>query len=1043
MEFGIIMWRIIGHNFNLQGVWNMKIINKYPKLISLSLFFILVSISTSSVFGGQNFNHFEAVDVYNSPIAIPMSSDPFFTWEDDFDTIEWIEGSMSYDYEVVEGLAQIKNTYEVWTNSDWTKLVPINLTNNAGSSLSDYAFSLIIEHDPDMQDEYDDIRFKHENYPTTWLNYYIESYDSNEAIVWIKIPEIPTGESMLYLFYGNPDAYDESDFYSVFSDWDEEWENDERLTYHNTKEGSWDPDVAYGLNQNDEDIFLVTWEEGRAYYFPLSNFKQEIRGSIYDSYGDCEEFDFTIFTENKDYYRNENPSSAFGDDIFFIAFEHYIDPVNGNKIERDVYGAIIDTYGSVEDTFNICTGSDVAADPCVVFDSINNQFCVVWEDAREGYNNYDIYGKIFDSDGNQIGSEKEICTTSNSQHEPWIAYDSVNEQYLIVWEEGLTADEGPFSIFAGLFDKDLNQIGSTTTIVTGDEDKDYNFPCVCYSKETECFLITFNDCDISDEDWYGSVWGTILDDSGDIIEDTFVIKNGNFVRTDIAVYLSSSFFVSYGDSENIWGNLVSSEGEVFSDDVQMSASTSAIADWASIDSNGDKIFVSWEDLRIYYSPPWDNMPDVYGNIWNLNIPSGSEVEVEFGTEKKLILEAQLTSKPIDPENLVAWIEFGVDFDNTITFDILDYDGNILIEEASNGEDLTGIDPEDFPSIRVQGHLSREDPSYSSTIDSWSVMYVGVDEIPPETTIGEIIGDQGLENWYVGNVKIVLNATDGLYGSGVNHTYFKIDDGLTIEYDPQLGIRLPQDATGDPNTPHGQWDIYYWSIDKAGNLEPEQGPINIKIDKVTPHCTIWDPPDRANVPLGGNFLVQATAIDNGSGIHYVSFDVGPPYNNPVNVYEDDPPGSGNYKWLCDRSFNQKQWRHIIAQVYDYAGHMYEHNIYVFFATPSDYKPGHVYIFGNEFGPLPLLSIFKTSILIEQSFIPIILTDWDAEATRVDVEARRCVLGSEYKFSDNDLSDGCYIEVDVPIGLFTLTAKIYENTNLLEERRIISRMLIILI
>jgi hypothetical protein len=113
------------------------------------------------------------------------------------------------------------------------------------------------------------------------------------------------------------------------------------------------------------------------------------------------------------------------------------------------------------------------------------------------------------------------------------------------------------------------------------------------------------------------------------------------------------------------------------------------------------------------------------------------------------------------------------------------------------------------------------------------------------------------------------------------------------------------------------------------LTTQQGPVNIKIDKVPPYCNIWDPADRANVPRNGGFWVQATATDDGSGIHYVSFDVGPPYENPVVVYNDDPPGSGNYKWWCDRSYSSNQWRHIIAQAYDYAGHMYESNIYVYF------------------------------------------------------------------------------------------------------------------
>ncbi|MFW6120447.1 MAG: DUF2341 domain-containing protein [Petrotogales bacterium] len=908
----------------------------FGRLVVFLLFIILVTVSAAQgliQIGVENKTEEGTIDslqpVDGSP---PLFDDPYYTWEDGFDTMEWIEADMSYNFTIVDSVAKIKNTYPVWTDSDWTRLKPINLTNNAGQTLLDYAINLTIDYDPDMQEDYEDIRFKHEDYPTTWLDYWIESKDSSSASVWVNIPEISTGSSMMFLFYGNPDATDQSDFYSVFSDWEEKWANDEKITYHGNNEGAWDPDVCHGNGE-----FLVAWEEGQPFKPPHTyGNKQEIRASIYEPDGTRLVFDKRVFKDSTTYYLNTNPSIAYGGGKWFVAWEHYgaqnYPPHNPSITTMDIKARMVKRSGSglqLGSVINVCNEDNCQADANVEFDTVNNQFCVVWEDARGGTNNYNIYGKLYDIDGDEVGSA-DICTEGNSQCEPWVAFDPVNEQYMIVWEEGLSPDTGPFSIYAGLFDEDLIQLGDTITIATGDDDTDYNFPCVCFCEETERFLVTWNDGDISDEDWRGDIWGQILDESGDVVVDTFTIKSGNFIRSDIVPYLSTSFFVSYDDNGNIWGKLVSSEGDVFTDDVQLSASNSADADWANIAVGDEKIFVAWEDTRVYYSPPWNDMPDAYGNIWHLNIPSSSEVSYVFGTEKKLILTAQITSKVVEPDNLVSWYEFGVDFDESITFDILDSTGTIvLIEGASNGEDLSGIDPEIYPGLRLQAHFTRDDPSYSPTLDYWSVTYIGIDEEPPETIVSDIIGEQGDNGWYTSNVKIELDATDGLYGSGVNHTYFKIDDGDIQEYDDAVGIKLPQHATGDPNTPFGTWDVWYWSVDKAGNQEPSQGPVHIKIDKAPPYCNIWDPPDRGSVPKEGDFWIQATATDNGSGIHYVSFDIGPPYEDPVKVYSDDPPGSENYKWFCDRSFEKKQWKHIIAQAYDYAGHMYESNIYVFF------------------------------------------------------------------------------------------------------------------
>jgi len=907
---------------------------KYGKLVVLTLFFILVTMSAAQAlvqFDIRNTkesiasNNMKVFD--DSPPMQPLD-DPYFTWEDDFETLEFIDPdpSLSYDFELVEGNIQMKNTYSFWTDPAWTRLKQIEITNNAGQPLSNYAVHLTIDYDSDMQANYDDIRFKHEGTPTTWLDYWIEAKDGVSASVWVEIPVIPDGLSMMYLFYGNPSATSLSDFYSVFSDWEEEWSNDEQVTYHLNNEGAWDPDVCYGDGE-----FLVAWEEGQAYWPPFTwGFKQEIRASIYEPDGNRIVFDEEVYADTTTYYRNENPSIAYGGGKWFVVWENYDTVANPSSTTTDIKARTVQRSGSnlqLGSVINVCSASNCQASTNVEFDSVNDRFCVVWEDARSGTSNYNIYGRLYSTSGAPVGSEKTITSAANSQCEPWIAFDSINEQYLIVWEEGITANNGPFSIKAGLFDENLNQIGSTITLATGTSNTDYNFPCVSFSEETGRYLVTYNDGDISDGDWYGNIWGVLLDTSGSPVVSTFQIRSGNFIRTNIIPYLSSSFLVAFDGGSTVWGKLVSSEGDVFAGDVQLSASSSAEADWANLASGANKIFVAWEDERVYYPYPWNDMPDVYTNIWNLNIPSGDDVTSSIGDEEKLILNSQVTSKPIVPDTLISWIEFYEISTGDIVFNILDGTAStILLTGVTNGEDISGIDPVVYPEICLQAYFSRSNPSTTPLLDYWGVQYVGVDDDPPETTISDTIGTLGENGWYITNVKIELSATDGQHGSGVNHTYFQIDDGNVTEYDDAVGIRLPPD---DPNDLYGIWDVWYWSEDKADNVEDPQGPANIKIDKASPHCEIWDPPDRASVPRQGGFWVQATATDVGSGINYVAFDVGPPYENPVKVYDPDPPGSDNYKWWCDREFDTNQWGHIIARVYDYAGHMYEATIYVYF------------------------------------------------------------------------------------------------------------------
>jgi len=883
---------------------------------SCIIFLILTLLAMSAAQGFVQYKNITISENTNPQTPHTQSmDDPFFTWEDLFNTEENIDPYYSYDYELVSGVIQMKNTYSVWTDPSWSRMKPIQLTNTAGQPLANYAVKITLGYESEMQSDYDDIRFKHEG-STSWLNYWIESSDTTQAIIWIKVPVIPEGISNMYMFYGNPSAQNQSDFYSVFTNWIPKEFNDFQISFNAANAGGWDPDVAFGNNR-----FFVAWEQGT----PIIKY-QEIKGLIFDVNGNVVVSEFVVFSDNHpiQQYRNENPSIDFGGGKFFVAWEHYGVGSANDPSTMDIKGRTVTPTGSLGSVIDICTAANCQADANVQFDSVNNRFCVVWEDGRNGVNNYNIYGRLYDTNGNPVGSEKTICSTANSECEPWVAFDPTHEQYMIVWEEGLTSNNGPFSIKAGLFDENLNQIGGTITIMTGNADTDYNFPCVEFSEDTQQYLITWNDGDISDGDWWGNAWGRIVDYAGNTIINNFIIKSGNFVRTDIVNYLSSSFFVSFDNNGDIFGKLILSNGQVVTGDIQLSASNSADADWANMALGEGQIFVSWEDKRI----AGHSYPSVYANIWHLNIPSGSQVTYSIGTEKQLTLTAQVTSKVINPANLLAWHEFYVQFDGSVVFNILDVNPiTILISNAGDGEDLSGINPLLHPAIRLQAIFTRTNPSYTPTLDSWKVIYVGLDQTPPDTEISKIEGPAGLNGWYIGNVKIELSATDGLYGSGVNHTYFKIDSGAVQEYDEEIGIKIPLNATGDPNTMCGTWNLYYWSVDKAGNTESMQGPQNIKIDKAPPHVTIWDPPDRGNVNMHGNFWVQATATDDCSGVDYVEFDVGPPYENPTRIEDDDPPG--NYKWLCDYSVDKWQWRHIIAVAHDEAGHEYEANIYVYF------------------------------------------------------------------------------------------------------------------
>jgi hypothetical protein len=695
----------------------------------------------------------------------------------------------------------------------------------------------------------------------------------------------------------------------------------------------------------------------------------------------------------------------------------------------DIYGRTVKKSGSdiiKGTTYEICDESNCQADAKVIYDNINDKFMVVWEDARSGMSDYDIYARFVDSDsGAPSGSEITICDDANSQCEPWAAFDPDNEQYMIVWEEGENPENGPFKIMGGIFDEDLNSISTFTVAESSDPDNiDYNFPCVSFDEDSQRYFVTWNDGDISDGDWRGNIWGKIYDKSGNVKVSQFQIKNGNFVRTDIVPYLSEAFLVTFDNGAKIYGKLVTAGGDIISGDIEISGYPNCDADWANIDTDGINIFVAWEDLRVEYPPPYDNVyPDAFGNCIKLNIPDGADISYSFGNEKELILESRIVTVKIQPDNLESWHDFHAEFENTITFDILNGAGNVvLIEDISSGQSLAGIDPELHPSIRLRADFTRTDPSYTPMLDWWKVRYVGVDDEPPRTTVDYIDGVKGLNDWYTSESVVVWLYAEDLppdSGSGVNKTYYTLDGGTPQIYNEDSGIVL---STYAPDWT-GIWEINFWSVDMKGNVEDRTKPENyltIKIDAEPPYVEITEPANEQKVLTP--FWVKATATDNAE-IAWVEFDIEPFGERPglpFKVYT--PP----WDWLCDEDpishpldggpYPAGVNVMVRAQIFDSSGQTWIHEVWVHI-TNWNARARPIFNFRS------ILERFNLGIAIDSKLNVEIPAPKNSD--EVKFVATKALTRRQTTLWDNDFSDGVTASFDIPSGFYKITSTSYKE------------------
>jgi len=221
------------------------------------------------------------------------------------------------------------------------------------------------------------------------------------------------------------------------------------------------------------------------------------------------------------------------------------------------------------------------------------------------------------------------------------------------------------------------------------------------------------------------------------------------------------------------------------------------------------------------------------------------------------------------------------------------------------------------------------------LDSWQVRYIGLDEVPPVTILDHITGTQGLNGWYTSqSVTVWLSSYDlpeGT-GSGVNHTYYMLNHGSTLEYDTGSGLSL---VVTQNSSWMGIWDITFWSVDRSMNIEDNTQPdntIRVKIDAERPYVELTEPANEQQVYLP--FWVRANATDN-AAIARVEFDIEPFGQNPGLPYVDTEPP---FEWLCniteiknELSSNGQSLgvnKMVRAQVFDQSGQTWIHEVWVY-------------------------------------------------------------------------------------------------------------------
>jgi hypothetical protein len=380
--------------------------------------------------------------------------------------------------------------------------------------------------------------------------------------------------------------------------------------------------------------------------------------------------------------------------------------------------------------------------PKLAYDPLHNRFLVVFT-RWVADDNYDVYGVLMNPDGTAFGSWFVICNASNIQSSPSVAYDTVNQRYLVVWHE---TDSSHYSNIWGQL---VNADGTLYKTVS-----EFNFwistaanhqvyPSVAYGTASERFLVAWCDYRNGWRDIYGQLVnadGTLYNTASNT---NFVISNATNDQANPSVAydtVNHRFLVAWQDYRNgnypdIYGQLVNTDGTLYNtasntNFVISNAANDQLYPSVAYDASNQRFLVAWWDHR-------GSTFDIYGQLVNA---AGTLYNTASNTNfviSNAAYDQMCPSVAYDTANqrfLVGWQDYRMNSISTDIYGQLVNANGTLYNTASNTNFLISNATNDqlYPSV-----------AYNSTCGNFLTAYetyergvwdIGVAVVGPPCTI---------------------------------------------------------------------------------------------------------------------------------------------------------------------------------------------------------------------------------------------------------------------------------------------------------------------
>jgi len=340
--------------------------------------------------------------------------------------------------------------------------------------------------------------------------------------------------------------------------------------------------------------------------------------------------------------------------------QEYLVVYQWGRVNSDIHAQRVSRNGALQGQRVVVAGTgERDRAPQVACNTRNNEYLVVWHggDGEEVANsrNY-IYGQRLSGAGGLLGSTIPICTSTRWNISSTVAYNSVNNEYLVVWQDGIVNINGQRISASG------SPIGSSFVICGANRQQ--NDASVAYNPHANEYLVVFDD---HRNNMNYDIYGKRVSGAGSVNSQDIAIctLTGDQLYPDVGYCpATNGYLVAWPDLRtgslypDLYYNMVSEMGLVGS------VTPLSMAQWGQLDPD-----VAYDPAANQYLVVWtNNRPwEVYGQRLS---PQGAlaGAELHFTTNPSKQHQPAIAIDPSSGAYLVAWEDYRSERD----FDIYAY-----------------------------------------------------------------------------------------------------------------------------------------------------------------------------------------------------------------------------------------------------------------------------------------------------------------------------------------------------------------------------------